>query len=212
MEKHQLSNTYKRLYKDIIEDLLSQICGSNINYCVRSRGIPVAIGEKFEAYKERALEKMSGGRLDRHKLASCICGAVIEARPLAGYRGAVIVKQANEILALHTGLNVLKFYMVYDFIREQELSDKEKEQLKERILADFQMQFPPLEENICDEQDYEHNLYNALYWTHQTCGRLSEECFRYDIWAYSKIFYELEMRNKQDFLKACRSCMEPAEC
>lgn len=188
-EKNILSDTYKLLYKTIIEDLLAQICNSDINYCVRDDKIPYEIGEKFEEYKDRATSNMSGKWLDRHKLASCICGAIIEVRPLTGYNGAVILKKANEILALNVGMAVLKYYMMYDL----SCSPDAYEYLKEK----FELRFPTLEENICDTQEYEKNLYNALYWSHKTCSITNKECFCYDIWAYSKIFYHLERYNKE---------------
>ena len=59
---------------------------------------------------------MSKDRLDRHKLASCICGAIIDAKPLMGFNGAKIPKNANEALALYVGLSVIKFYMMYSAV------------------------------------------------------------------------------------------------
>ena len=61
------------------------------------------------------------------------------------------------------------------------------------------MKFPDYNENICDEQKYEANLLNSLYWTHQKCHITSSECFCYDIWAYLKIYYHLELYNKTRF-------------
>lgn len=75
MKSYQPSDTYKLLFNHIIGELLEQICSQSQNYCVQNDKIPFLIGEKFEEYKSRALKNMSGKRLDRHKLASCICGA-----------------------------------------------------------------------------------------------------------------------------------------
>lgn len=108
MTNQNLSSTYKFLYDFIINDLLSQIC-KVIRFCVRSENIPFIIGENFEKYRECAIKKMSKDRLDRHKLASCICGAIIESKPLVGFNGAIIAKNANEALALYVGLSVIKF-------------------------------------------------------------------------------------------------------
>lgn len=84
----QPSRTYELFYCDIIEELFYQICGGNLNYCVQCRiegdEPAIAIWKKFETYKAKALENMTGSRLDRHKLPSCICGAIIEAKPLTG--------------------------------------------------------------------------------------------------------------------------------
>lgn len=200
MKNYQLSDTYKILFNTIIGELLSNICNSNINYCVRDEEVPIDIGKRFEEYKLRASKNMTGSRLDRHKLASCICGAIIETKPLVGYKGAVIVKNANEIFALHVGLNVLKFYMMYDLLYSSGTLVENANNVKEYLKECFNVQFPSLEDNVCDIQEYELNLYNALYWTHQKCDIINIECFQYDIWAYSKIFYHLELYNR-DFLK-----------
>lgn len=79
--------------------------------------------EKYEEYKEKALLNMSGTRLDRQKLASCTCGTLIEIQPLEGFNGAKISKYANEIFALHVGLNVIKVYMIRDLdIQSEEMN------------------------------------------------------------------------------------------
>lgn len=120
MKSDRITDTYKLLYFEIIEELLGHICDARINYCVDARDgeeeVPIAIWRKFEEYKEKTVKNMSGDRLDRHKLASCICGAIIEIKPLVGYKGAVIARNANEILALHVGLNIIKAYMMYALI------------------------------------------------------------------------------------------------
>ena len=69
----------------------------------------------------------------------------------------------------------------------------------EYLKENFEMSFPSLNQNVCDTQTYQKNLQNALYWTHSVCGPIRRECFRYDIWAYSKIFYHLELYNKEHF-------------
>lgn len=203
----QPSLTYKLLYNKIIEDLLFQICNSNINYCVRyQKGedeIHIAIWKKYSEYKRRALAGMSGGRLDRHKLASCICGAIIEVKPLTGLNGAAIVKNANEIFALHVGLAVIKFYMMYDYAHraDRQVDPKAVYYIKEH----FVMRFP---ENICDTKQYEKNMYNALYRSHYICDIKKGECFPYDIWAYAKIFYHLELYNQPYIEEAFKNYQE----
>lgn len=194
------SDTYKFLYYNIIEELLFQICNSNINYCVEryigDDEFHIAIWKNFEKYKEKALLNMGSERLDRHKLASCICGAIVETKPLVGYNGAKIRKNANEIFALYVGLNVIKYYMMYDFIEGLNLSLEEKMNVHNYLKSNFDIAFPSSDENICDVQEYKENLINALYWTHDICDISQKECFRYDIWAYSKLFYHLEIYNK----------------
>lgn len=196
---NQPSRTFEFLYKYIIQELFSQICQNNKNYSIKPKidedDIHIAIWKKFEEYKEMALLNMSGKRLDRHKLASCICGVIIELKPLEGFKGAKINKYANEIFALQVGLDVIKVYMIRDYVNQYENQKLFIEYMKNN----FNMNFPSLKDNICDKHDYKTNLRNALYRTHCQCEFKNNECFHYDILAYSKIFYHLEIYNKKYF-------------
>lgn len=189
------SETYKRLYHEIIEDIFFQVCSNGINYCIKEQvggnSVPIAIWLKYEEYREKALREMRGTRLDRHKIASCMCGAILEVQPLVGYNGAQILRNANEAVALYVGLNVVKFYIIQSLLGT--IEDSFKQQTAKMHLRDHvEMQFPP---NICDTNQYRQNLANALYRTHQKCDISRNECFRYDIWAYAEIFYHLERYN-----------------
>lgn len=166
---------------------------------VNDMPVPIAIWYKYEEYKSKALENMSSKRLDRHKLASCICAAIVEIRPLTGVNGATIIKRANEILALYVGLNIIKAYMIFDFLRKSGISSEEQYKINHYLKDNFDMQFP---KNICDTQEYKDNFANALFWSHQNCEFKKSECFHYDIWAYSKIFYHLELYNNEHLEKA----------
>ncbi len=206
MKNKQLSDTYKMLYNHVIADILFQICDKNHNYCVKYNvgkdKLPFALLKKFEEYESKACENMSGSRLDRHKLASCICGAIIEIKPLVGYNGAQIPKNANETLALYIGLNVIKAFMMYDILDNIPL--EKRYEMHKYLRNNFDMQLPSLDNNICDSQEYRQNIVNALYWSHYECNISQKECFHYDIWAYSKIFYHLELYNKEYLKKCCQ--------
>ena len=197
MNNNSPSRTYKLLYHQIIYDLFIQICNNKENYCVKYKvgedTTPIAIYKKFEEYKNKALNSMHGNRLDRHKLASCICGAIIETQPLVGYNGATIREDANEILAMFVGVNVIKMYMIHDIAKN--MATKKKRTVTQYLKENFNIQFPSLQENICDTQEYKENLANALFWSHHFCDIKKDECYHYDIWAYSKIFYHLEVYN-----------------
>lgn len=208
MNHYNPSKTYKYLYDYIIGDLLSQICTNGSKFCVKDKTTPYMIGKKFDEYKERASKNMNGKRLDRHKIASCICGAIIEAKPLQGFNGAVIASNANEILALCVGVNVIKFYMMYDLLHNLDIPTSDKHKIREYLKENFEMEYPSIEDNICDTQEYQKNLHNALYWSHSVCTALGRECFKYDIWAYSKIFYHLELFNKNNFQKVYQSYVQ----
>lgn len=198
MKKLQPSNTYKMLFNHIIGELLSQICDRMPNYSVRNQKVFYDLGEKFDEYRCRANGHMSHPRLDRHKLASCICGAIVEIQPIVSATGADESK-ANNLFALHVGLNVIKLYMMYDLLDRLNGSFDSKERLKYYLRDHFDMKMPAIDENICDTQEYQTNLMNALYWTHHKCEFKNKECYHYDIWAYAKIFYHLELYNKPRF-------------
>lgn len=196
MTNYQPSNTYKFFFDNIIGELLSQICNKIPNASVRNRSTPFEIGKKFEEYREKATNNMKNPRLDRHKLASCICGAIIEVQPIVGVYNEPIHKKINEIFALYAALNVIKYYMMYDITYQLNISEYEKKNLKTYLRDNFNMESPSIDENICDTQEYEFNLTNALYWTHcYRCKSTNICCFHYDIWAYAKIFYHLELYN-----------------
>lgn len=211
MSVNQPSETYKRLHCDIIEAFIEQICSHYeeyfMRYITRNEKTAIAMWKKFEEYRKKSSLNMSSSRLDRHKLASCICGTIIEVRPLEGKKNAEIYKTANEILALHTGLSVVKLYMIDDLAKELKIPEEEDNEITNYMYKNFNMQLPSLEENICDVQEYEKNLLNALYWSHSKCTTLNKECFHYDVWAYAKIFYHLELYNRKYFEESYQKYM-----
>ncbi len=201
-----LSETYTYLYHTIVEELLSQIVQNNHNYYVQRKienlDFPIALERKFKEYRHRAQQNMSSQRLDRHKLASCICGAIIETRPLCGKGTA---KNANELLALRTGLSTVKAYMVYETLHKLQISYEEKDGFRKYLAENFMMKFPS---NICDTRPYEENFANALYQTHSKCAVTGKECFHYDLWAYAKLFYHLELYNQPAFTATCQKYLK----
>lgn len=208
MKIYQPSDTYKFFFNNIIGELLSKICDSNPNYCLRTRWIPYDIGSKFEEYRENANKNMSNPRLDRHKLASCICGAIMEIQPIGDLTDGKVFQKVNEIVALHVGLNVIKYYMMYDLTCNLSYPQDIQNQIKAYLRENFDMGFPGLEDNICDAQEYETNLLNALHWTHHECDLIGRECYQYDIWAYAKIFYHLEVYNQPKIEEAYKGYVE----
>ena len=207
MKSNQPSETYKRLHCDIIEALIEQICDHYENYCMRyltgNEKTAIVMWRKFEEYRKKSSSNMSSSRLDRHKLASCICGTIIEVQPLEGKKDAEIKNVANEILGLYTGLSVVKMFMIDDLAEKYGIPPEKDSAMVNYMYRNFDMKLPSLDENICDVQEYKQNLINALYWSHSKCSILNRECYqRYDVWAYAKIFYHLEVYNKKHFDEA----------
>lgn len=127
---------------------------------------------------------------------------------MTGFKGAKILKNANEIFALYVGLTVLKYYMTNDLTKHLQNTDPElRIKVNNYLRETFSMKLPSMAENICDTQAYEKNLSYALYRTHETCPVTGKECFYYDIWAYAKIFYHLEMYNRKPLQKLYQEYM-----
>lgn len=190
------SSTYIFLFDNIIGELISQICNNHPEYCVRNRSVPYDLYSKFKDLRTKANAHMSSQRLDRHKLASCMCGAILDVQPLVYMKNGRSAHRVNATFALYAGLNIVKYYMMFDIIQNSSLSPKQQNNIKLYLQENFDMELPSLSDNICDTQEYQTNLINALYWTHSECTLVNRECFHYDIWAYAKIFYHLELYNE----------------
>jgi len=94
--------------------------------------------------------------------------------------------------------------MIYDYLYKMDIPSEKQKAMHTYLKDKFELQLPSLDKNICDTQEYAENIYNALYWSHRQCDILKKECFCYDIWAYAKIFYHLELYNEEPFKKACQ--------
>lgn len=196
------SNTYKILFNDIIAEFLSQIFKKFPQYCLRSRSIPYELERKYEEYKSKAAKYMTHSKLDRHKLASCICGAIIEIQPISCLSNTKVPVGVNEILALYVALGIIKYFMMFDVLTGIP-TYAARQRCKIYLKNNFELKLPSIDENICDTQEYSQNLTNALLWTHNYCEQINDTCFHYDIWAYSKIFYHIESQNKPILKAVC---------
>lgn len=198
---------FRQMYYHTVDDYISQICKNTTNYAVLPdidrKDIVEFIWYKYEEYKAHMLKTVTSGRLDRHKIAACLCGAIVATKPLVGRNGAKIAKNANELLALYSGLAVIKFFMIFQHVQSLSISENEKKAMGKYLQNNFDILFPDIEENICDTKEYENNIANALLWTHSDCDILKRECFRFEPWSYATIFYHVEALNKQKFKDAC---------
>lgn len=208
------SETFRILYHDIIEELLYQAYKSVSGYCVKDKvdnnSINIAIWKKYEEYRKLASNNVLSRRLDRHKLAACVCATIVQIQPLTGVNGQKIKKTANEIVAMLAAFTVLKYYMITDYLQDKKntLSAQEKENMKVYIKENFQIECPTLDENIGDRQEYEKNLLNALRWTRTLCRYSNKKCCSFDIWAYATIFYHLETYNRKRFNEVCKNYID----
>ena len=126
-------------------------------------------------------------KLDGHKLASCICGAICDVKPLQQDTTATgrKLRFPNEALALFSALKYLRPFIITHFLDKYPMYKN----MRNRILTDFNVSFP--EELICDKRSYVDNLLAALH-----------RSKAYDVFAYAKIFYHIDLYNINK-LKLC---------
>lgn len=133
-------------------------------------------------------------RLDRHKLAACICAAIINVRPLIKKNGepeGEDIEYVNELLAIWVSMEVLQKTMVAK-MSEKILKKEKAYDFKEKLNQEYRMKFPP--DSYGDKRDYFKNL----------CYDIGRTRDHFDVFAYSRIFYHLEMLNRVFILKNYR--------
>lgn len=195
--KYTPSKVFEQLNSEIIEELIYQILqnydeialnfgSNNIHPCI-------LIGRKFDELRNQSKNYVTSSRLDRHKLAACICSAIIELKPLVSAKNKKMPNNSNELLAFFTGLNLIKMYMIFDKMNGNNIDDDLLKYLKEN----FDMECPTIDENICDVNEYILNIANAIGRTQIYCGKAKRVCNKFDIWAYANIFFHLEKYNQE---------------
>ena len=221
--KNQSNDNHTFLWNNVIRKILFYISESELNYCINDpHNVRHSICNKIDEYVEitkKAMckkgEDINKINIDRHKFASCVCGAIIEVRPI-GKKGKQWVRNTNEIVALYAGLIVLQRNMVDDFISTLDISDKDRILMTQFFNENFKIKLPSILENICEKQDYAVGLCTDLSRTYHDCKYKKGICFHFDVFAYSKIFYHIEMKNRwqlndlyQDYLNTkCTSVIQ----
>lgn len=196
LEYQPFSKTFIYLYNEIIGETLHEITSKINQYTVRNKTVKFELARKVAEHEKKAKKKMLSERLDRHKLASCICASIIEIKPLVrSERDIPITERANEELALFVGTEVIKLFMIKDLLEEEKLSAEEEDEARMYLKDYFEMHFPS--RNVRDMIEYKESLLNSLLWSHFECSTYKKECFPFDVWAYSIIFYHLEVYNQE---------------
>lgn len=204
--ENQSKEKYTFLWNDVIRKVLYYISESGLNYSINDpQNVRHSIYSKIDEYVEMTKKSMCKKgedidkiHIDRHKFAACVCGAIIEVRPI-GKKGKQWVRNTNEIVALNVGIIILQRNVIYDFISALDISDEEKVLMTKFFIENFKMRFPSLLENICEKQDYAEGLCADLSRTYHDCTYKKGICFHLDVFAYSKIFYHIEMKNREQF-------------
>lgn len=200
--KYTPSKVFELLNSEIIEDLIYQILQESKETALdfgRNTNHPcILIGKRFDELRNQSVQFVTSSRLDRHKLAACICSAIIEVKPLISAKDNKMPDNSNELLAFYTALNVIKMYMIYD-----KLNGNKDQGLLLYLKENFDMETPTIEENICDVNEYILNIANAIGRTQIHCKRAKSNCNKFDIWAYANIFFHLEIYNQKKLDICC---------
>ena len=142
------------------------------------------IKEQYSVYKtmyKKDLEDTMDGKLDRHKLASCLCGAVIKTQPFGNAIGdaeLVACRYPNELLAFWCGLNLLKVFLIEDYSLDV---------IQRNYIVS---QYPKLPDTTKDKRGY---LACAVYSLADL--RTKEPNYGYDFLGNSDRFFHIERYN-----------------
>lgn len=204
MEISEKNKEFEYIYKDVIAKLF--IFVENKGYEVKKTAYK-ELADKTYHYICIAKKEMRGRKrddedilketmLDRHKLAACLCAAIIEVKPLIKANGkstGIDYKYCNETFAVLVCMEVLKKAMVYEMA--EEIKDTQAAlKFKEKLYRDYRMQYPDY--RYGDKTDYLKNMCYDMGNTHELCEHKDGECYHFDIFAYAKIFYHLEKHNR----------------
>ncbi len=207
-ENEENYKSYENILKRIIAPTITAILKTHSNIGLNYNGIvsehPYNIMRKiFQKYKDETKSFITSKRLDRHKIAACICATILECKPLAGKKDELPPRHdINEVLAAYVGLYLLKAFMIEDRFKNS------IDPCKIHIIKKFGMKFPPLEQNICDQSCYRDNFVRSLNRIPKYCEYKNSYCIQFDVWAYSKIFYHLEKYNIPLFNAFCKEYYE----
>ena len=204
--ENQSKDNHAYLWSDVIRKVLYCISEKGPNYRINDpHNMRHSICNEIDEYvkmTKKAMckegEDVNKINIDRHKFASCVCGAIIKARPI-GKEGKQWVRNANELVALQVSMLILQRNMIYDFIGTLNISDEDKVSMKQFLIDNFQMKFPSILENICEKQDYASGLCADLSRTYNDCEYKKGRCCHFDVFAYSRVFYYIEMYNRKRF-------------
>lgn len=144
-----------------------------------------------ETFKEVVFSKDSLNLLDRHKVASCICGAFLRVSVFNKQELINEIKESrekiealffyvNELVAFHAGCKFLSFFMVNEI--DKMYHDKEKSR---HIIENFPV-FPPVRKAT-------RGCYsNILFYLSRIKDDEEIGLEHYDKYSYSMYFYMLE--------------------
>lgn len=153
-----------------------------------------------DLYKKQVFNKTEEVLLDRHKVASCICGAFLKVCVFDFSKSELIkylkengraveayVFYANELIALRAATKFLSFFMVSEKVKAGDYEAARK------IIENFPL---PLRTSNCKLGFWSITLYNLSQIRvdePENSARYSIGIEHYDMYAYSMYFYWLEL-------------------
>ena len=196
-----INSVYEVLQRDVLEVYVKEILNRNenlgLNWNGKFKDHPYnKIKSKFFEFSNYCKNNVIGGTIDRHKQASCMCGAVFLSNIIVSIEGKK--HNANEILAMSMGLNLLKMYMIMD-----KFGLAGDAQMKKLCIDGFSFTFPGIDLNTHDKKEYRENISITMSKSNHCVYDKQKICEKFDVWAYSKIFFHLDNYNTERFRVFC---------
>lgn len=192
-------NQFDIYFSQYIEPIAKEIKNNNskIEYRYEIRNYKKILYESYtylnKSYKKQIFNTEDVVLLDRHKVSSCLCGAVLK-NPIFKLNFNKDDRQKykafffypNELFALQVSLECMKTYMISDYTSDLDA--------KRKILYEF----PYFPDKHCDKVDFLTCIIFDLSEINTNC---QIDKYYFDKGAYAIIFYFLE----DYFIKTCLS-------
>lgn len=185
---------FNNIFDDTIMPFINEICENNSLITINDldkckEEIYKAYTELNKRYKGQIFEKDADKvLLDRHKVASCICGAFLRF-PIFNKTNLMVYLQkersavevyfyyVNELVALYAAIRYLSFFMIYE--------NQQQDRVVQKILSSFP-EAPPITKN-------KRGFWNSVLFN---LSQIKDEgqigINHYDIYSYAMFFFWLE--------------------
>lgn len=189
MNKQQFDKIFDASIADQIKELSDNNSLITVNDLERCKGKILKDYDNLRAQmKSTVFKKVCLQVMDRHRIAACMCGAMlknevfdiskmVEEMKKTGISFEAGFQYANEVISLYSGCKILSFFMMNDF--------KDNMELREKIRDDFPV-FP-------DTRHVKTEFMNVLCFNlYQIKDTRQIGIEHYDPYAYAVIYFLLE--------------------
>ncbi|MCL2204553.1 MAG: hypothetical protein FWB88_11520 [Defluviitaleaceae bacterium] len=168
--------------KHILEPRVKEMLNTNSTIVLNNRRYKNTL-TYYNQYENTFNNCMNSPRLDRHKMAACMCLAVCKARPFGTLNDTrtSLNQLANEYLALQVSIDILESFIRDDMVKTNP-----------GYSATPKISFPA---PIQDEKSYESILVSCLHYSHMA-DNLPHP------WWLSQVFYFLEVYTREKMTQA----------